>query len=302
MYRLIVLPALAFFAGTALLLSRTAYFSRRPLVDRLRPYSSRPGARSASLGMFSAASFREVIAPIAHSSGERIAALFGVSESIARRLERVHSPIAPVAFRLRQLGFSLAAFTACVLCSAVAQPPLVIAALLCVAAPLLAFLVLEQRATTRSKQWQEQLFDELPVVAEQIGLLIGAGFSLGSALARIARRGSGASSADLQRVVNRIQQGLSENAALREWADLAGVEAVRQLVNVLALNREAGDLGRLIAEEARSARREAQRHLIERIERKGQQVWIPVTAATLLPGVVFMAVPFMDALTLFSGS
>jgi hypothetical protein len=30
--------------------------------------------------------------------------------------------------------------------------------------------------------------------------------------------------------------------------------------------------------------------------------WIPVTVATLLPGVIFMAVPFVQALSLFSAS
>ena len=75
-----------------------------------------------------------------------------------------------------------------------------------------------------------------------------------------------------------------------------------RLVAVLALNREAGDLGRLIAEEARAIRRDVQRELIETIERRGQQVWIPVTVATLVPGVLFLAVPFIEALRLFSGA
>jgi len=73
-------------------------------------------------------------------------------------------------------------------------------------------------------------------------------------------------------------------------------------VHVLALNREASDLGRLISEEARAIRRDVQRELIETIEKRGQQVWIPVTVATLLPGVIFLAVPFIQALSLFSGS
>jgi hypothetical protein len=31
-------------------------------------------------------------------------------------------------------------------------------------------------------------------------------------------------------------------------------------------------------------------------------VWIPVTVAALVPGVLFLAVPFVDALRLFGGS
>ena len=78
--------------------------------------------------------------------------------------------------------------------------------------------------------------------------------------------------------------------------------AVERLVQVLALNRQAGDLGRLISEEARAIRRDVQRELVERIERREQQVWIPVTVATLVPGVIFMAVPFIEAMRLFAGS
>jgi hypothetical protein len=93
---------------------------------------------------------------------------------------------------------------------------------------------------------------------------------------------------------------LSEAEALREWSDLADVEELSRLVSVLALNRETADLGRLITEEARSIRRAAQRELIEAIEKRNQQVWIPVTVAALIPGVLLMGVPFVDALTLFS--
>jgi len=57
----------------------------------------------------------------------------------------------------------------------------------------------------------------------------------------------------------------------------------------------------LIAEEARATRREVQRQMVEVIERRGQQVWIPVTVATLVPGVLFLTVPFIEAMRLFSG-
>ena len=76
--------------------------------------------------------------------------------------------------------------------------------------------------------------------------------------------------------------------------------SVDRLVAVLALNREAADLGRLIADEARTDRAEVHRELIETIERRSQQVWIPVTVATLVPGVLFLAVPFIEAMRLFT--
>lgn len=40
-----------------------------------------------------------------------------------------------------------------------------------------------------------------------------------------------------------------------------------------------------------------QRELIETMERRQQQVWIPVTIATLVPGVIFIGIPFSGALS-----
>lgn len=73
-------------------------------------------------------------------------------------------------------------------------------------------------------------------------------------------------------------------------------------MGILALNRDTGDIGHLISDEARAMRREVQRQLAARIETRSQQVWIPVTVATLLPGTLFIAVPFLDAMSLFGAS
>jgi Flp pilus assembly protein TadB len=165
---------------------------------------------------------------------------------------------------------------------------------------VLAFLIVEQQLANASDRRKRRLVLELPVVSEQLGMLLAAGYSLGAALNRLAHRGHGVCAQDLGRVAGRIRQGLSEVDALREWAAVADVDPLSRLVAVLALNREAGDLGRLIADEARAIRRDVHRDLIETIDRRGQQVWIPVTVATLVPGVIFLAVPFVEALRLFS--
>lgn len=143
---------------------------------------------------------------------------------------------------------------------------------------------------------------ELPVIAEQLGILIDSGTSLPAAITRIGQRGRGAAADDLVRIARRIRSGASETAALTEWAERTDVDAVRRLVSVLSLHREAGDLGRLISEESRAIRAETHRELVERIERRGQLVWIPVTVATLVPGLLFLAVPFVSALTQVTGT
>ncbi|MGH9179916.1 MAG: type II secretion system F family protein [Acidimicrobiales bacterium] len=300
--RLFAISGLALWVGVTLLLSHLRWFSRPPLVERLRPYSPGGLAEPEHPGLLSVESFRDVIGPVSRRIGERLARVFGVSEELAVRLERVHSPMDVTAFRVRQVGWSVAAAGAGALVCLALRPGPALVVLCLLGSPVLAFLVLEQQLATASERWRRRLFLELPVVSEQLAMLLSAGFSLGAALNRLAARGHGTCAHDLRRVTSRIRQGLSEVDALREWAAVARVEALDRLVPVLALNREAGDLGRLISEEARAIRRDVQRELVETMERRGQQVWIPVTVATLVPGVIFLSIPFIEALSLFSGS
>jgi tight adherence protein C len=303
MPRLVAASAIALMVGTTLVLSEVRWFSRQPLVERLRPYG--PGAsrgRGGSAGPLSVDSFREVVGPLARHVGERLAALLGVSEDLMVRLTRIHSAMDPTAFRVRQMGWSAAAFGVGALVVAATRPPLAITLLVVLGAPALAFLVVEDQLARQSDQRKRRIFLELPVLSEQLGMLLGAGYSLGGALNRLAARGSGACAQDLAGVCGRIRQGLSEVDALREWTAIADVDALTRLVSVLSLNREAGDLGRLVSDEARSIRREVQRELIAQIERRAQQVWVPVTVATLVPGAVLLAIPFLEALRLFSSS
>lgn len=300
--RLLVIAGAALFAGSTLLLSHLRWFRRRPLAERVGPYV--PGGTSVRRigGVLSAETFGQVVGPLARALGERVARAVGITEALAVRLERVHSPQDVTAFRVRQLGWTAIGLVVATVAAVATGQSGPVALLLIVTGPLLGCLIVEQRLAQQSHDWQRRIFLELPVVAEQLGMLLSAGHSLGAALTRIAARGKGACGRDLQRVVGRMRQGLSETEALREWAAVADVEALHRLVGILALNRQSGDLGRLISDEARAVRRDVHRQLIETIERRGQQVWIPVTVAALVPGVIFLAVPFIDALRLFANS
>jgi tight adherence protein C len=300
--QLLAVAALALFAGSTLLLSHVRWFRRRPLADRLAPYVPGGSAVRSTSILVSAETFGQVIGPLARAVGERVARAVGVTEPLVVRLERIGSPLDVTGFRVRQLGWAAVGLVTGTVLAVAAQLSGPLAFLLIVTGPLIGFLVVEQRLAMESQAWQRRVFLELPVVAEQLGMLLSAGYSLGAGLGRLANRGKGVCGRDLQRVVGRIRQGLSETEALREWAAVADVDALHRLVGVLALNRQSGDLGRLIGEEARAIRRDVHRELIEIIERRSQQVWIPVTVAALVPGVIFLAVPFIDALRLFANS
>jgi tight adherence protein C len=293
--RLVVPSAVLLWAGSSLLLSRLRWFARPALADRVRPHAL------SRRGVLTGASFRDLIGPLVADAGGRVARALGVTEDLSTRLERLHSPVGVTAFRTRQAAWSLGAIGLGALVGVASTPPTLVGLLLVLGAPVLAFLVLEQRLASASARRQHRVFLELPIVVEQLAMLLSSGYSLGAALNRLADRGTGACAQDLHRVRSRIRQGLTERDALREWAALARIPAVSRLTAVLALERDATDLGPLLTEEARAIRRDVHRQLVETIERRGQQVWIPVTVATLLPGVILMAIPFVEALDAFSG-
>lgn len=299
---LIVLVAISGLVGATLLLSELPWFARASLAERLRPYSIAGRSRPEHAGMLSVESFREVIAPLSGAIGEKVARIFGVSEDLALRLERVHSAMTVADFRVRQIAWSCLGVVLGAIASTLLAPPAAVVALLVFGTPILMFLIIEQRLAAESQRWQRRIFLELPVISEQLGMLISAGYSLNGALSRVAARTNGACSYDLVRVVARTHQGIRDVDALREWAALADVDSLDRLVSILSLNDDAADLGRLIGEEARTIRRDVQRETVEQIERRNQQVWIPVTVAALVPGVILMAIPFMDAMALFSES
>ncbi len=244
----------------------------------------------------------EIVGPLIRDAGDRVAALFGIRDRAEQRLARIHSPLSPAAFRVRQLAWSGGALVVGAALATGASAPVVLSVLLVGGSPLLAFLIVEQGLARASERWQRTTEAELPVMSEQLAMLLNAGYSLGSALNRLARRGRGCVATDLAYVVNRVQQGLSDEEALREWAQRSGCAAVERLVGVLVVHSTAADVGRLISAEARAARRDLHRHTIEVMERRGQQVWVPVTVATLVPGAILLAVPFLAALRLFANA
>ena len=294
--RLLVLSGLALWLGVSLLLLQLPAFSRLRLVDRLRPFTTGPPAPPRADGT----GVRRVLLPLALEVGARLARVLGVADEVEARLFRIHSSRSVAAFRMRQLGWALAAVaSAAAMCSASGLPAA--AVLLAVpAAAVAAYAATEMQLNRECGRFEARRTLEMPVVAEQLAMLVSAGYSLGSALGRVASRGSGACARDIARVHRRIQHGVTERTALFEWANQARSPAVDRLVAVLALNSETGDLGRLLSEEARAIRRSVQRRTVEVMDRRSQQVWVPVTVAALVPGVIFLAVPFVAALRLFA--
>jgi Flp pilus assembly protein TadB len=289
------------FCGSALLLAGARAFARAPLAERLRPYVPAVVAGREAPGRAERGTVAAVLLPAAESFGRRLSGLTGVVTDLPTRLRRAGRDESASQFRLRQFTVTLVALAAATAAVLSLRPGLVLSVVALVAAPVLAALREEQRLDGAGARRAEVLAGELPVVAEQLGILLGAGYSLAGALGRLSRRGSGVAATDLRDVVRRIRSGADEDTALRAWADEVDVPAVERLVSVLSLHREAGDLGALITEEAHAIRAEDHRRLLESIEKRSQMVWVPVTVATLVPGLLLLSVPFMAAMDQVTG-
>lgn len=285
--------------GSTLVLAGAPWFRRAPLRRRLGPYArhAEPVTRT-----FDVRSIGHVIAPGAERVGRRLGEVLGVTDDLATRLERADLPVDAATFRVRQATRALLGGLASLALVLVVRPPALLALVVVISTPLLFVLAEEQRVSTAIARRRARIRAELPVVTEQMGLLLSAGYSLPGAVSRLAERSDGTIAADLARVTRRIRQGLGAAAALTEWADRSGVDELHRLVAVLRLHDDAGDLGSLIAQEARAIRAAAHRELLEVIERRSQLVWIPVTVATLVPGLIFLAVPFTAAMAQVAGS
>ena len=306
MSRLDLLALLALWVGATLVLSTLPAFRSVSLYRRLSSYLRSPSTVGATPRLTTPQRTEQpeiwaALAPLATQLGDALSSALGVSNELAKRLERSDLHVDVGTFRLRQSAWALVSALAVGVAGVILGLPYIVVAFALVGVAVLTFLLIEQRVISASEQWQRRMEYELPVVIEQLGMLLSSGYSLGAAINRLSERSKGVSGKELRRVSTRIRQGISEVDALREWAQMAELPSIHRVVSVLALNWEAADLGALISSEARMVRRDVQRKQLEVMDRRSQQVWIPVTVATLLPGVIFMAVPFVQAMSKLTG-
>ena len=217
-----LLCALVAAVGLALVLTELPWFRRTHLAGRLRPYAPPTTAGSARTTASDRAPWRAVLLPLADQVGGRVAGLLGLHDDLALRLTRAGMTIDAAAFRMRQivhlvLGLGAGALTALVL-----SPPPLLGAVLVLGSPIVWVLIDEQLVSWRAAERNRRLGLELPVIAEQLGILLSGGWSLPSAIRRIGDRGRGVAAEDLRTVSRRIRQGRSETEALVQWSDRRG--------------------------------------------------------------------------------
>lgn len=294
--RMFMLAAVVFFGGVALVLSQLRWFKRPSLVERLTPFVVTNTASQTTSNIGNA------FLPDFEALAGKLAAALGIKTSVALRLARAKETRGVGEFRSKQLIHVLIAFASSLVLMSLLRPSAVVMVLFALGIPFLVFLISEQRLTAKAERNTRTILDELPTFSEQLAMLLDAGYSLGAAINRIATRRAGLIGADMVGVHERTQLGVSVTQAFHEWADVYDIAELNRLAAVLQVGSDAGDLGRLVSDEASQIRRELHRRHLQVIEKQSQQVWIPVTVATLIPGVILLIIPFLAALDLFTGA
>lgn len=217
--------------------------------------------------------------------------------ALAEQLRQAGSSLSPTEFRAHQLRSAiLSTMAAGAVAGVLRLPAFVGLAALLTPGPT-AVLLSNGAMTARARRHRRQVQECLPTMAQMLTAQLCSGSSLSKALVHLAGSGQGPLKADLLHICSRISQGMGELAALSEWAGGMSSAGAIRLVETLRAATHSGDLARLVRMEGRNLSEEAHRRRLAIIERRAQQVWIPVAVATLVPGAVLLLVPFVSALT-----
>lgn len=296
-----------FAAGVILLLTRLPRWRAAPLAWRIAPYvrdvvddDRLPAAALPGLGRLPAHGT---------SPGERVRAILervvGDGAVLRKRLAQAGSRIGPVAFRGRQLAWTLAGIVAGALAVIVLvlsghwSVPVGVVPLLTGAAAAVGY---DMQLSARVRARRTRLTDELPTTLEFLALCLSAGEGFLDAVRRVAGVGSGELTGELRRVVLEVGTGATVAEALGDMVarlELPGLSrAVDQIVAAL---EHGAPLAAVLHAQAGDAREDAKRTLIEQAGRKEILMLLPLVFLILPLSVVFAIYPGLFILRLGIG-
>jgi hypothetical protein len=98
-----------------------------------------------------------------------------------------------------------------------------------------------------------------------------------------------------------IRRGANPGRALGLVASQYRLDGLDHLIRLLEANYSSPELPALLDEQSRSFRRRQQLELTEKLAKRAQAVWIPVSVAALVPGIIFVMIPLISALHAIAG-
>ena len=139
----------------------------------------------------------------------------------------------------------------------------------------------------RKKRRSEKLESSVIALLEQIYLMVINGSSLQSSLTSA----EGVGNRDIANLQNLVKSGLDLETAAEFWIGEFDHPAKRRLTDLLLARTTTSETLALMAGLVQQLRSEQRFSIISTIERRNQLVWIPVTIAVLVPGMIFIAIP-----------
>jgi len=289
--------------GVVLVLSGWRRVRRPALETRVLPYlrdvhpsveaPSRPGVTGAVFG------------PLVRAAAESVGGILGGSASVHRRLVRLGSASSVEQFRVRQVTWGVAGFTASAVVATFvwsarggSVPALLV---LCLVGFLAGVLGCDHRLSAHVRAREDRLRAEFPVVADLMALAVAAGESPVSGLERILRVIHGSLGDEIGRVLADVRTGTPVASAFDALAARTGVPSIARFAEGLAVAIERGTpLVDVLHAQAADVREATRRDLIEAGGRKEVAMMIPVVFLILPVTVVFAFFPGYVGLHLVS--
>jgi tight adherence protein C len=280
--------------GLALVVSGWRRVRRPALESRVLPYvrdvhpyievPSRPGVMGAVFG------------PTLRAAADSIGGVLGGSASVQRRLVRLGSRSTLEQFRVQQVIWGVAGFTAsAVLATFVwsmrggSVPALLV---LCLVGLMAGVLGCDNRLSAQVRAREGRMRAEFPVVADLLALAVAAGESPVAGLERILRAIHGSLGEELGHVLADVRTGTHVSAAFDALAARTGVPSIARFAEGLSVAIERGTpLVDVLHAQAADVREATRRDLIEAGGRKEVAMMIPVVFLILPVTVVFAFFP-----------
>jgi tight adherence protein C len=246
-----------------------------------------------------------VFGPLLRAAAASVGGILGGSASVQRRLVRLGSASSVEQFRVRQVTWGVAGFTAsAVVATSVWSarggnvPALLI---LCLVGFLAGVLGCDNRLSGQVRAREDRLRAEFPVVADLMALAVAAGESPVAGLERILRVIHGSLGEEIGRVLADVRTGTPVASAFDALAARTGVPSIARFAEGMAVAIERGTpLVDVLHAQAADVREATRRDLIEAGGRKEVAMMIPVVFLILPVTVVFAFFPGYVGLHLVS--
>jgi tight adherence protein C len=267
-----------------------------PYLRDVHPYvdvPSRPGVTGVVFG------------PLLRAAADSVGSVLGGSANVQRRLVRLGSASTVEQFRVRQVTWGVAGFTASAVVATLVWsvrggnvPALLI---LCLVGFLAGVLGCDNRLSAQVRAREDRMRAEFPVVADLMALAVAAGESPVAGLERILGVIHGSLGEEIGRVLADVRTGTPVGSAFDALAARTGVPSIARFAEGMAVAIERGTpLVDVLHAQAADVREATRRDLIEAGGRKEVAMMIPVVFLILPVTVVFAFFPGYVGLHLVS--